>query len=51
MADGIESQDLIILALDKLKKEIEREPLSPEKVSALIETIKVLKSLNPLSRL
>ena len=42
-------QEAISAALDKLKQEIEKEPLSPERVAALTGAIKVLAEINPLS--
>lgn len=42
-------QDVLITALDKLKQEIEKEPLSPVRVAALTGAIKVLAEINPVS--
>lgn len=43
-------QETLVAAYDALKREIEKEPLSPERVSALAEAIKTLLGINPLSR-
>lgn len=44
-------QDVLGAALEKLKREIEKEPLSPERVNALVGAIKVLAEINPLLRI
>lgn len=36
-------------ALEVLKKELKKEPISAERVAALSGTIKVLSEINPLS--
>lgn len=45
-ADDI--QETFTSAIQKLKKEIEKEPISTERVSALTNTIEVLSRLSPL---
>lgn len=43
-------EEVLSIALDKLNAELKREPLSPERVAALTEVIKVLGGINPLLR-
>lgn len=49
MENSSKKQEVINAALEKLKRELEKEPLSPERVMALTETIKVLAKINSLS--
>lgn len=42
--------EVLNTALDKLKMEMEKELLSPERVAALVRAIEVLRESNPLSR-
>lgn len=46
----VNKQEVLSAALAKLKAELEQEPLSPERVAALTEAIKVLDGLNQLAR-
>jgi len=40
--------EILEMALNALKKEIEKEPMSPERVTALVEAIKALSDIKPL---
>ena len=44
----MEGQELMKSTINKLQKEIEKEPISPEKIFALIEVIKVLDNSRKL---
>lgn len=41
-------QQVLELALSALEKELKQEPISPERVTALTDTIKVLDEATPL---
>ncbi|KLU64052.1 hypothetical protein DEAC_c40460 [Desulfosporosinus acididurans] len=44
------TEEALKTALEVLNDELKERPLSPERVAALTETIKVLSGINPLSR-
>ena len=47
MENQSKMQQALSLAYDKLQKELEKEPLSPERVAALINVIKTLDEIKP----